>query len=167
MVLELFYGALNSTLGILFRLTGAQPLDAMLGLFLVASVLSAMILIIQSRVVDQSELRELKARMVKLQADMKEAQKKNNLKELNRIQREMLQDQNKMMQMSFKPMLYYFPPIIIIFSWMGSLFPAEAYIVSLPFALPMYGDRLGWLGWYVMSSFASSPVMKKILNVDP
>lgn len=166
MVIEAIYGALNSTLGIVFRLTGVQPLDTIIGIFLIASALSALILAIQAKVVDQREMREIKERMAKLQEKMREAQKKNNAKEMAKIQKEMLSAQSKMMNMSFKPMLYYFPPIILIFSWLSSTLPSSAYIVTLPFALPVYGDKLGWLGWYILCSFTSSPVLKKIMNVE-
>ncbi|RLJ03389.1 MAG: hypothetical protein DRP11_00725, partial [Candidatus Aenigmatarchaeota archaeon] len=38
-------------------------------------------------------------------------------------------------------------------------------IVNLPFALPFIGDKLGWIGWYILLSVTFTQVFRKLLGV--
>ena len=114
----------------------------------------------------------MKSKMQKFQEKSRQAKRKNDTKELNKLNQEMMGVQTKMMSNSFKPMLYTMVPIIIIFSWLGkyeyikSFIETNGYLVSLPFALPIWGSKLEWLGWYILCSFAISPLIKKVFNID-
>ncbi len=37
--------------------------------------------------------------------------------------------------------------------------------VNLPFSMPIWGDRLGWLGWYILFSIPLTSVFRKGLGV--
>lgn len=39
-------------------------------------------------------------------------------------------------------------------------------IVNLPFSLPWFGNKLGWLGWYILSSLPASIFFRKLLGVS-
>ncbi|MFP4045465.1 MAG: EMC3/TMCO1 family protein [Candidatus Aenigmatarchaeota archaeon] len=41
----------------------------------------------------------------------------------------------------------------------------ERIAVMLPFSLPMVGNSLGWLGWYILIALASGQVFRKLLGV--
>jgi len=38
-------------------------------------------------------------------------------------------------------------------------------VVNLPFSMPFYGNKLGWLGWYILVSIPMTTVFRKALGV--
>ncbi|MBI4344330.1 MAG: DUF4199 family protein, partial [Euryarchaeota archaeon] len=114
-----FYLILDSTLGVLFRLSGSEVFNVLFGVFAISTILSGVILYITSKIIDPKEMKSLKERMAKSQERMKEAQTKGDTKELNKIQKELLQFQSSMMSMSMRPMLYTMLPIRELFTWLG------------------------------------------------
>lgn len=160
------YEVMSSLLGWLFHLTGDQQMNYIIGIFIVAALISLFITLITNKVVDQKRMKETKKKMKSYQDKIKEAQKKGNNKEMNRLNKEMMSLQGEMFSSSFKPMLYTMVPIIITLSWLGYYVPRDITVVYLPFELPIWGDKLGWFGWYIMSSISTSPIIKKVLNME-
>ncbi|WP_457554860.1 DUF106 domain-containing protein [Candidatus Pyrohabitans sp.] len=165
-LLEPLYAVMDATLGIFFHLTSEESTGYMLGIFIVATLVSLFITVVTARVVDQKKMRRAKERMKELQERMKKAQKSKNTKEMTKINREMMEIQREMMGDAFKPMIYTIIPIFLVFSWLRYTVPPDVTVVTLPFALPKYGTTLGWFGWYILSSFAVSPLLKKLLNIE-
>ena len=168
-----FYLILDNSLGVLFRLSGNEVFNVLFGVFAISTILSGVILYITSKIIDPKEMKALKERMAKSQERMKGAQTKGDTKELNKIQKELLQVQSSMMSMSMRPMLYTMLPIIVLFTWLGrypvlveAVTKGGGHIVKLPFALPAFGTQLGWIGWYVLCSFATSTLIKKVFNIE-
>jgi uncharacterized membrane protein (DUF106 family) len=167
-----FYVFLDPVFGVFFHLTGNDQFNAMFGVFIMALILSTMINLVTSRVIDQKEMKRLKKELADYQKTMKEAQKKGDMKDFNRLQKQMMEKQSAMMTKSFKPMMYTFLPIIVIFGWLrnydflSAYIASQGYLVRLPFALPKFGTSLGWLGWYIMSSFPCSTLTKKIMKIE-
>lgn len=127
---------------------------------------------ITAKVVDQGEMKTLKEKMAKYQEKVKAAQQENDTKELNKASKEMMGLQSTMMSKSMKPMLYTMLPIIVLFGWLRqypdlqNFVNGQGYLIMLPFALPFFGTKLGWLGWYIMCSFPTSSLMRKALKMD-
>ncbi len=164
---------MDSTLGLLFGLFGTNyAANVMFGVFAISTLVSGIITFITSRVVDQAEMKRLKARMSKIQEELKDAQKKGSAKEVNKLQSEMMRNSGEMWRNSTKPMFFTMVPIILIFAWLGKYEYLRLYVVHngyvamLPFALPFIGDRLGWLGWYILTSFATSPLIRKLTKME-
>lgn len=166
------YTPLDSVFWILFHLTANSKLNMIFGVMLMSLLVSAIITVITAKVQDQKELKKLKEKMSRLQEKLKVAQKKNDTKQANKISKEMMTMQSTMMSQTMKPMLYTFVPIIIIFGWLRqypdlqNFIEIQGYLVTLPFALPHWGSKLGWLGWYIMCSFPASSLLRKILKMD-
>jgi len=38
-------------------------------------------------------------------------------------------------------------------------------VVNLPFSMPFYGNKLGWLGWYILVSIPLTTIFRKALGV--
>jgi uncharacterized membrane protein (DUF106 family) len=168
----IFY-VFDNTLGLLFGLFGAnQEANVLFGIFLVSAFVSGIIVLISARVVDQKEMKALKTRMSKIQERLREAQKAGDQKKISKIQKEMMQNSSELWQKSMKPMFYTMIPIILIFTWLRNyevlvtFIAQRGYAVLLPFVMPFFGDRLGWLGWYILSSLATSPLIRKLLKVE-
>ncbi len=157
---------MNSTFGILFHLSSDEKLGYMIGIFIIASLVSLFISLVTNKVVDQKRMKELREKVKEYQSRLMEAQKKGNTKEMAKLQRQMMEMQSEMLSSSLKPMFYTMAPIIIVFAWLRHYFPPGLKFVDLPFYLPIWGNKLGWFGWYFMSSIAVSPLIKKILKLE-
>lgn len=160
------YSFLDLIFGWLFKLTKNQEFNTMFGILVMAIIISAIITLITSKVVDQATMKKHKEKMKLYQERLRIAQKKKNVKEMKKIQSKLMKAQSYMMKNSFKPMMYSMVPIILIFGWLNSTFPRDEIIVTLPFSLPHWGTTLGWFGWYILCSFATSILIKKILRVE-
>ena len=165
-ILEPLYAVMDATLGLFFHLTADERMNYMVGIFIVSTLVSLFITLVTARVIDQRKMREVKKKMKELQKRLKKAQKAGNMKEVKKINTEMMSVQREMMGTSFKPMFYTMIPIFLVFSWLRYTVPPSITVVMLPFELPKYGTTLGWFGWYILSSFAVSPLLKKILNIE-
>ncbi len=166
------YTPLDSVFGIVFHLTANTKFNMLWGVSVMSLLVSTIITVITAKVQDQKALKKIKTKMSKLQDKLKAAQKKNDTKQANKISKEMMGMQSAMMTSTMKPMLYTFVPIIIIFGWLRqypdlqNFIEIQGYLVTLPFALPHWGSKLGWLGWYIMCSFPASSLLRKILKMD-
>ncbi|GBE55571.1 hypothetical protein BMS3Bbin15_01750 [archaeon BMS3Bbin15] len=160
------YDIMTAAFGWLFYLTPDKNLNYMLGVFIIATAISIFITVITGKVVDQKKMKSTKEKMKGYQERVKKAQKDGNTKEMNRLNKEMLSLQGDMFSNSFKPMIFTMVPILLIFSWLRYYVPSDINIVELPFFLPIWGNKLGWFGWYFITSIAVSPLVKKILNLE-
>lgn len=172
-ITEPIFFVFDNTLGLLFKLFGAnEAANILAGIFLVSALVSGIISLITARVVDQTEMKALKSKMSKIQEKLREAQKEGDAKKVTKIQREMMENSSELWQKSMKPMLYTMIPILLIFTWLSEYNVLEAYVaqrgyvVQLPFVMPWIGNKLGWLGWYVLSSFATSPLIRKLFKME-
>ncbi len=160
------------TLGVFFHLFGDnQVANVLVGVFTVSSLISVFIVLVTSKVVDQREMKALKAKISQGQEKLKAAQKKGDLKQAKKLEKEALRRSSEMGRKSMQPMFYTMIPIILVFTWLRNYdylvaIAEQGYIVLLPFALPVFGDKLGWLGWYILTSFATSPLVRKLLMIE-
>jgi uncharacterized membrane protein (DUF106 family) len=113
--------------------------------------------------INQNEVRELKREQKEKQEKMKELQK-TNPEEANRMMSEMLKLTNKQFRMTMKPMMLSFIIVIVVLPLLPSIFPGI--VVFLPFTLPFFGDKFGWLAWYIIVSFPLNSIFRKILGVE-
>jgi len=184
MVLEIVYGALNAVFGP-FIAMDPNPQNPILTVFLISTIVAFVITLANKLLVDQERLEELKVEMQEFQQEMMEARKKNDMAALEEIQKkqmEFMDKQREMMTMSFKPMIVTFIPIILVFYWMGQephivktlvILPQVAYYVLLvPLWHMFYGMppnapsyAIGWLGWYILCSFAMSQIFRKFMGL--
>lgn len=155
-----------------FHLTVDDKFNMLFGVLVMSLLVSTIIMLITAKVTDQKEMKKLKEKLSKYQEKLKAAQKKKNTKQANKISKDMMGLQSTMMSSTMKPMLYTFPPIIIIFGWLRqypdlqNFIELNGYLISLPFVMPYFGEKLGWLGWYILCSFPASSLIRKILKMD-
>jgi len=172
LVVDSIFGATEALLSPLFHLTSNQRFNILFGIFLVSAIVSAIITFVTAKVVDQKEMKRYKELLKKYQDKMVKAQKKGDLKSTKKAQSRLMEVQSEMMKNSFRPMFYTMPPIILIFSWLRRYEYLQSYIdlhghaVLLPFSLPKFGASLGWLGWYILCSFATSIIIKKVFGIE-
>ena len=158
---------------------------AIIGVFLIATLVAFVITVANKLLVDQDRLQFLQGEMKGFQSEMMKAQKSGDPKamaEMQKKQAKFMELQKEMMFNSFKPMIVTFVPIILIFYWMAGNplinqlylnLPSFAYYVLLvPIFHTFYHQSAGvpvmaveWLGWYILCSFAMSFVWRKLLGL--
>jgi len=99
---------------------------------------------------DQNRMRELKKIQKACQIKLKD--KKGNLEEQSKIQKEMFGCSMELMKHSMKPMLFTFLPLILFFWWIREMF-LETVIANT------------WLWWYIGTGVASSIALRKVMDV--
>lgn len=167
-----FYGIMDMIFGPLFHLTSDTKLGLLIGVFLVATLVSAIIVAISHRLIDQKRMKELKGEVAKYQRKIKKARDRRDLKRASALQNEMMKYNKEMMVMSLRPMMYTFIPIIVIFTWLrqyeylNEFIAQNGYLIALPFVIPKFGNTLGWFGWYILCSFPTSILIKKIFKIE-
>lgn len=158
---------------------------AIIGVFIIATIVAFVITLANKLLVDQDRLQFLQGEMKGFQSEMMKAQKSGDPKamaEMQKKQAKFMELQKEMMFNSFKPMIVTFVPIILIFYWMAGNplinqlylnLPSFAYYVFLvPIFHTFYHQSAGvpvmaieWLGWYILCSFAMSFVWRKLLGL--
>jgi uncharacterized membrane protein (DUF106 family) len=158
---------------------------AIIGVFIIATIVAFVITLANKLLVDQDRLQFLQKEMKGFQQDMMKAQKSGDPKamaDMQKKQTEFMGLQKEMMFNSFKPMIVTFVPIIIIFYWMAQNpiinhmwlnIPTFAYYILLvPIFHTFYGQSAGvpvfaieWLGWYILCSFAMSLIWRKLMGL--
>lgn len=158
---------------------------AIIGVFIIATLVAFVITVANKLLVDQDRLQFLQGEMKGFQSEMMKAQKSGDPKAMATMQKkqaEFMSLQKEMMFNSFKPMIVTFIPIILIFYWMAGNplinqlylnIPSFAYYVLLvPIFHTFYHQSAGipvmaieWLGWYILCSFAMSFVWRKLLGL--
>lgn len=162
---------------------------AIFGVFIIATIVAFLITLANKLLVDQDRLQYLQKEMKEYQQEMMKAQKSGDPKlmaEMQKKQSKFMDIQKEMMFNSFKPMIVTFVPIIIVFYWMAGNPLIGSFYVQLPtfgyylFLVPFFQwiatmfypvgavtpfATIGWLGWYILSSFAMSMVFRKFLGI--
>ncbi len=176
MVFEIFYG----TLDVIFApIVVLKPIYA---IFVIACIVSFISTLAYKLLVNQERLEYLKKEIQDFQQEMMKARKKGDPKDLEKLQKkqmEFMSLQKEMMTMSFKPMIVTFIPIIIIFAWLAHYYQ-NAVVAKLPNFIHtillvdlwhwFYGgglpeNTIGWLGWYILCSFAMSIIFRKYMGI--
>ncbi|MDI9623914.1 MAG: EMC3/TMCO1 family protein [Methanothermobacter sp.] len=184
MVLDIIYNGLDIIFGPFLALD-PNPQNPILTIFIIATIIAFIITLANKLLVDQERLQELRREMQEFQQEVMEARKSTDIKALEELQEkqmEFMDKQREMMTMSFKPMIVTFLPIILVFYWMAQhpyiskatiILPQVAYYVLLvpiwhmfykmPAGSPAYA--IGWLGWYILCSFAMSQIFRKFMGL--
>ncbi|MCE5213197.1 MAG: EMC3/TMCO1 family protein [Methanobacterium sp.] len=162
---------------------------AIIGVFIIATIVAFLITLANKLLVDQDRLQYLQKEMKEYQQEMMKAQKSGDPKlmaEMQKKQSKFMEIQKEMMFNSFKPMIVTFVPIIIVFYWMAGNPIIAHFYVQLPtfgyyiFLVPFFQwiatmfypvgavtpfATIGWLGWYILVSFAMSQMFRKLMGI--
>jgi uncharacterized membrane protein (DUF106 family) len=160
---------------------------AIVGVFLISTIVAFVITLANKLLVDQDRLQSMQKEMKEYQQGMMKAQKSGDPKlmaDMQKKQGDFMKIQKEMMFNSFKPMIVTFIPIIVIFYWMAQNpllapsnmyvnLPATAYYALLvPLFHMFYHQSPGvpvmaieWLGWYILCSFAMSLLFRKFMGL--
>jgi len=126
---------------------------------LISIGLSAMSTLVRVAVIDKGKLAEHKEKIKVHQDLMKEAQKKKDVKAMQKHQQELFTVMNAQMKNSFKPMIFTMIPFLLIFGWLKDSYESAGVVASI------FGYDLGWFGWYFLTSMIISMILSKLFKL--
>ena len=162
------------------------PTNPILTVFLIAAIVGLITTVANKIFVDQDRLKEVNQKMKGLQAELKKARDSGDMKAMEKVQKkqmEAMSDQTELMKMQFKPMFITMVPILLIFYGLNSNPVINHMIVTLPqsayylLLVPIFQivwhpapgtpvTSIGWFGWYVLVTFASSFLFRKAFGMQ-
>lgn len=133
---------------------------------------SLLITLVTRRVVNWERMREIKAEVSAFQKELREAQRKQDMKSVHNLQQDqkrIMALQGQMMKENFKPTLFYIVPYFIFWFILMGIYGGWV-VAWLPFRLdlPFFGTWVscGFLSWYLLTYFGSSQIWRKLLIRD-
>ena len=118
--------------------------------------------------VNQDKIKYLKDEQKKLQEQIKEAQKESNLEKSTELMNKSMKLSGQLMQTTFKAlgisMIISLGFLCILFPWLRATYTQP--IVILPFSLPVLGNHIGWLAWYLIVSMPLTLFLRKIMGIE-
>lgn len=133
---------------------------------------SLIITLVTRRVVNWGRIREIKAEVSAFQKELREAQRKQDMKSVHNLQQDqkrIMALQGQMMKENFKPTLFYIVPYFIFWFILMGIYGGWV-VAWLPFRLdlPFFGTWVscGFLSWYLLTYFGSSQLWRKLLIRD-
>jgi uncharacterized membrane protein (DUF106 family) len=134
-------------------------------LVFVATVLTVIAMVINRFSINRKAVREIKDRMEQIRENLTKAQKEGNKEEANKFLSEMMKTNNEYMKHTFRALIISIVVLSLFLPWLKYRYEGKA-VASLPFSLPVIGNSLGWVVWYVLVSFTVGWVIKKMLGID-
>ena len=157
-------------------------LDIVIEISLIALVVVVVSKFLQAKMIDKKKQKEAQAQMKEKQKKIKELMKKGDEKsknEMDRLQKEMLEDMNATMQGTMKYMIFSMPLFFGAFFVLGSLYGNMLF--NAPFLLPKFQDffflnpltwipvgwgyETGWLKWYFIIYLVASIIIAVTLKI--
>lgn len=133
---------------------------------------SLLITLVTRRVVNWERMREIKAEVSAFQKELREAQRKRDMKSVHSLQQDqkrIMALQGQIMKENFKPTLFYIVPYFIFWFILMGIYGGWV-VAWLPFRLdlPFFGTWVscGFLSWYLLTYFGSSQLWRKLLIRD-
>ncbi|MCL2686938.1 MAG: EMC3/TMCO1 family protein [Methanobrevibacter sp.] len=189
MAFEIIFDGLNWIFAPIFALDPMPNGFPILTVFLIATIIAFITTLANKLLVDQDEMEASRNEMKEFQKMMKEAQTNGDAKKLAKaqaMQQQVMAKQSSMMMNSFKPLIVTFVPIMLMFWWMAQPDnPINSIVIQLPqfvyyvLLVPLwqaifgmfYGGgssslpfTAGWLGWYIMCTFAMTQILRKFMG---
>ncbi|RLI98046.1 MAG: hypothetical protein DRP00_02870 [Candidatus Aenigmatarchaeota archaeon] len=133
-----------------------------LSLFLVSSLITFLIILINKFCIDKKKVEELKKKMEELRIKVANAQKLGNLEEANKFLNELLKTNTEHLRQSLKALLLTLVLISLVFPWIKYRYGGMS--INLPFNLPLIGSSFSWFIWYALVSFTVGWILRKLLG---
>ena len=113
---------------------------------------------------DNTYVSNIKEDQKKIGERIKKAQKDGNTQKTSDLLSESLELNNKLMKMMIKPMIVSLLIVIFVLTW-AQVFYADL-AVRLPLSLPIFGNQLGWIGWYMVVSVPTLIISRRLMGIN-
>ena len=159
-----------------------NPSNPILTIFLIATIIAFIIVVLQKLLIDYDKMEELQSETKQLQKEMRAAQQSGDPKALAKVQKkqmDLMPKQKDLMVMQMKPSFITIIPIMIIYYGMIgnhaishvviNIASAQYYLLLIPIWNIIWTQAnpltINFFGWYILSSFAMSFVLRRILGL--
>jgi uncharacterized membrane protein (DUF106 family) len=139
---------------------------AMFTILGVSALLALLVTFISKRTIDWASYKQMRAQLMALQKELRDAQRKRDMKRIHKIQPEVTKLMGKTMGISMRQMIYTIPPYFI--AWIALAQVYSGWVVAwLPFSLPLpfWGTWVsaGFLSWLIITYFGFSTIFRKLI----
>ena len=144
-------------------------LNPMLGIFIISSLVTFIISIINKKVMGSTSSKGVKDKMQKIRGDLLEAQKSGNKEKVDEEMKKMMEMNSEYLHSMIKPltvslvisMLF----VILFYPWLTETYNGKI-LLTLPEAFPIIGGKgVTWVVWYILCSVLISIALKKIMGI--
>ncbi len=149
--------------------------NAMLFIFIIAIIVSAILTIINKLLVNQERVKEIQKYVSEYNKKLMQATKEKNqeaVKALEGEKQKVMQMQSELMKMQL-PVFAALIPFFAVFAVLGNIADSNQWgqFINLPWGsvIPFLGladGKLGWLGWYILTSIPMTSVFRRSLGVN-
>lgn len=136
-----------------------------ISLFLLAFIITALIILINRIFVKGNVLKELKEKMEQMREELIRHQKDGNTDKANEVLNEMAKTNMVYMKHTFKALIISMVVVILVFPWMQATYK-DATVAKLPLVVPFVGSNLSWFVWYFIASLGIGWVIRKLMGLD-
>ncbi|MEM5879534.1 MAG: EMC3/TMCO1 family protein [Candidatus Aenigmatarchaeota archaeon] len=158
-MLEVFAQLLN------FIFWPFAALPPVLAVFIIASLVTIIVILINRIFINKNAVNELKQRMNVLREELIELQKQGNLEKAKEVLNEITKHNLSYMKHTLKALLVSVIAIALILPWVQYTYK-DMPVAKLPLALPYLGSSLNWFIWYFIASLAIGWVIRKLMGWD-
>lgn len=142
-------------------------LDTIFSVIVLAVIINTISSVLTKKFVDTHKMKALQVEMKDHRKILLESAKTEGEKDKTAMESEtrMMEIQQELMKLQM-PMFFTIFPILFVFVWMREAFAGIDVLITLPYTLPIWGNSLGWLGWYILSAMPASILIRKVLKIS-
>jgi uncharacterized membrane protein (DUF106 family) len=127
-----------------------------------AAFFTALVFTLNRLIVKKDLLEDIKKRMEEIRENLTLAQQAKNLEAVEKWMKELVKVNNQYVKSTFKGLVIAIAVSVVVFPWVSSRYSGA--VVELPFVLPMVGNSLTGIYWYIFVSFIVGWVINKLLG---
>lgn len=158
------------------------PSNPILTIFIIATIIAFIIVVLQKLLIDFDKMHELQAEMKALQKEFQAAQKSEiqRLWQRFRKQAELLPKNKELMTMQLKPTIITTIPILIIYYGMIGNYAISHVVINIAsvqyylLLIPVWNIiwtqanplTINFFGWYILASFTMSFIFRRIFGLN-
>lgn len=144
----------------------------MIFIMIVAAIIAVLMALITKLLVDQKRVKEIQEQVKVHNKKLMKATREKNQEEIDKLNKDkprIMQMQSELMKMQMPVFMAMFP-FIIVFFLLRQLATSMGWgqfmaLPSDPYEWPMFGQQLGWFGWYLICSLPFNSFFRKALGV--
>ena len=149
---------------------GLMPFEELLIFSIGLSVLMA---VLTRFLTNQKELKTIRHSTKVLRERLSKAQKSGDMKEMSKLNSEMLKMSQKQFRENMKPMIFSLLIFVFALGWFGTRYADLT--LALPFAIPLlvqafpplvFSTTLNWFWWYLIVIIPSSMTVRKLMDIS-
>lgn len=134
-------------------------------IFILSCIVTLTIIAITRLITNKKAMDELKENMNMIKEQMTAAQKIGDTENASKFMKEMMDTNGKLMKHMYKGLFVSLIIVMLFLPFMSVQYEGMT-VALMPFELPVIGNELTWIFWYVLVSFTIGWVVRKMLGMN-